>query len=105
MRDTGVIRRGAAEVTEAVEAAEIPAALSKERTMSTMATQYKILIGGDLADAAGGGENAARKLEFGAAWVNDHLLPITAQARGVQDPLGLKSGRRTRTESACRRSV
>ena len=26
MRDTGVIRRGAAQVTEAVEAAEIPAA-------------------------------------------------------------------------------
>ena len=77
--------------------------------------------------------NAARKLQFGAVWVNDHLLPISsemphggykqsgygkdmsiyshggvhaAQARGVQDRLvPSKCGGGLVLESACRRSV
>ena len=77
--------------------------------------------------------NAARKLQFGAVWVNDHLLPLSSemphggykesgygkdmsivldggvhadQARRVQDRLShLKSAKADSLESACRRSV
>ena len=54
MRDTGVLRRGAAEVTEAVEVGAGHRGLSKEEPMSATTTQYKIFVGGEWADAASG---------------------------------------------------